>query len=87
MKSQLYAVQRETGHEVVSVKVDVAKVSDVTVKFLDDGKVALVKGRTTLATSEQTVDEGENLIFARWSPDAKLEEPVSKNVQRPVSGS
>jgi len=78
-KSYLFAVQRESGHEVVSATLEVAKVSDVTARRNDEtAKVELVKGRTVVATSDATATADEVLTLHRWPADDKLAEPVSK---------
>lgn len=73
-KEYLYAVQRPTGHELVSVKVEGAT-PVVTAEFLEDGRVRLVREGETLATSENPAPEGEEITLYRWAADAKTEPP------------
>jgi hypothetical protein len=83
MKSYLYAVQRESGHEVVSATVEVKKVGDVEAQHMPNGLVRLVHDGEVVATGDSVVDEGEKLSLHRWPADDKLSEPVSKPVKAP----
>ena len=78
-KSYLFAVQRESGHEVVSATLEVAKVTEVTARRNDEtAKVELVKGKEVVAVSDDTATADEVLTLHRWPADDKLAEPVSK---------
>ena len=73
----LYAVQRPSGHEVVSAQVDVERVGDVEAQRLPDGTVRLVHNGDVVALGSHVVDAGEELTLHRWPANKKLEEPVS----------
>jgi hypothetical protein len=77
----LFAVQRPSGHEVVSAELDVAKISDVEAQRLDDGTVRLVHNGDVVALGSSIVDPGEELTLHRWPKGKKLEEPVSHPVK------
>ena len=55
-KQYLYAVQRASGHEVVSVTVDGAK-PPVEAQHLDSGLVRLVRDGEVIATGDQFLED------------------------------
>lgn len=76
-KSYLYAVQRATGHEVVSATVEGAT-PPVEAQFLENGQVRLVRDGDVIATSDQIFDnEDEVLTLHKWAADDKTAEPTS----------
>jgi hypothetical protein len=82
-KEYLYAVQRESGHEVVSATLEVAKVSDVEAQILDSGIVRLVHKGDVVATGSSIInDPDEKLTLHRWPAGKKLDTPVSSEVKR-----
>lgn len=80
----LFAVQRASGHEVVSATLEVAKISDVEAQRLPDGTVRLVHLGDVVATSGTVVDDSETIQLHRWPAAKKLGDPVSKDV--PIYG-
>lgn len=84
-KHYLFAVQRASGHEVVSADIETAKVSDVEAQWQDNGSVRLVHAGEVVATSASFVDAGEELTLHRWVAKDKLGTPVSKKVEPPAS--
>jgi hypothetical protein len=80
-KKYLFAVQRASGHEVVSATLEVAKVSDVEAQHLDSGLVRIVAAGDVVATSASYIDAGEELTLHRWVADDTLTEPVSSKVK------
>lgn len=83
MTEYLYAVQRESGHEVVSAKIEVAKVGDVDAQHLPDGTVRLVHKGEVVATGDINVPENETLNLHRWKASDKHGKPVSRKVAPP----
>lgn len=80
-KHYLYAVQRESGHEVVSVKVEGATPA-VEAQHLDNGLVRLVRDGEIIAEAAEVLPADEPLTLYRWPADKKLDEPVSTRVKR-----
>jgi hypothetical protein len=82
-KQYLYAVQRASGHEVVSVKVDGAT-PPVEAQHLDNGLVRLVRDGDVIATSDSVfADPDEELTLYRWEAAKKLDKPLdAKKVKR-----
>lgn len=83
-KKYLFAVQRASGHELVSATLEVAKVSDVEAQRLPDGTVRLVAEGEVVAVAGTKVEETEEITLHRWPATKKLSDPVSKPV--PVYG-
>lgn len=81
LKKYLFAVQRASGHELVSATIETAKVSDVEAQRLPNGQVRLVHGGEVVATSDSFLDESEELTLHRWPANKKLGKPVSKPVK------
>lgn len=84
-KTYLYAVQKDTGHEVVSAEVEVAKVGDVEAQWLESGLVRLVHLGDVVATGAEVVDFSVELTLYRWPADDKLADPVAHPVYPPES--
>lgn len=83
MKAYLFAVQKESGHEVVSATVEVAKVGDVEAQRMPNGLVRLVHKGEVVATGPLVVTDDEKLTLHRWAASDKLGKPVSKPVKAP----
>ena len=83
MSEYLYAVQRKTGHEVVSAVIDPNSVKDVSARRYKNGKVAIFNGNSEVISSEDAFEEDEELTLYRWPADDKLAEPVSAEVEGP----
>lgn len=81
----LFAVQRASGHEVVSAEIETARIGDVEAQWLDNGQVRLVSAGDIVATSDSFIDAGEELTLHRWVAGKKLSEPTSKKVDPPAS--
>lgn len=79
-KKYLFAVQKASGHELVSAMLEVAKVGDVQAQRLPNGTVRLVHDGEVVATSGLTVEENEEITLHRWVYSKKLDEPVSHPV-------
>ena len=81
-KQYLYAVQRASGHEVVSVTVEGATPA-VEAQHLENGLVRLVRNGEVIAEGSQIIeDEAEVLTLHRWDASDKLAEPTSTEVAR-----
>ena len=82
-KQYLYAVQRASGHEVVSVKVDGAT-PVVDAQHLDNGLVRLVRDGEVIATSDSHfADLDEEFTLYRWDASKKTDAPLEeKKVKR-----
>ncbi len=79
-KKYLFAVQRASGHELVSATLEVAKIGDVEAQRLPDGTVRLVHDGDIVAVSSLKVDEVEEIQLHRWPAGKKLSDPVTKDV-------
>lgn len=82
-KSYLYAVQRATGHEVVSAEVEGLS-PVVTAQHQPNGLVRLVRDGEVIATGSSIVDDpDEELTLYRWPADDKTATPSKADkVQR-----
>ena len=78
-KQYLYAVQRASGHEVVSVTVDGAT-PVVTAQHMENGLVRLVRDGEVLATGADVIDPSDEVTLYRWDASDKLGEPTKADV-------
>lgn len=69
-KNYLFAVQDETGREIVSATVEVEKVSEVYA-LLEDGQVSLQQ-KGILLEGPEYISEGTELTLYRWDADDKV---------------
>lgn len=81
-KTYLFAVQKETGHEVLSAKVETAKVSEVEAQRLPDGTVRLLEAGKVIATGTGIVAEEDEVKLYRWPATDKTGKAVEKPVER-----
>jgi len=79
MASYLYAVQDQTGHELISWEGEVEKVSDVNSALEDGGRTVTMNHPH--GTSSAFVEDGRELTLYRWASDDKLNRPVAHEVR------
>lgn len=80
MKSYLFAVQRSTGHEVVSATIETDRVTSITARRTPEGRVEILEGKEIVNASIDEVPKDEELTLYRWPSDDKLSKPVAKRL-------
>lgn len=81
-QSYLFAVQRDTGHEVVSATIETDKVTAITAHRTPEGRVEILNGKAIVNASIDEVGEDVGLTLLRWPANDKLAKPVSKAVSK-----
>lgn len=79
-KAYLFAVQTESGHEIVAAKIETPKVSTVEAHRLANGLVTITNDGDVVETSKIHTQGDEELTLYRWPAHDKTGKPVAKKV-------